>query len=238
MAIVKNNYVKRGRGQIDRVKASLRYITHRPGKDKKRMYRELFGHDGVMDKEQAYWMFDEAPKGTIFFRLVISPDPKLEDTFRDLHMRGIAKKTIQHLEENLHLEGEIQFVATIHNDHTWIRHIHAIVLVPKKLSKEEFQVFKDLWQAATAEAQSQRKQLDQVRKAQRERAARYLIYNKADFVQSTPPPSIMACADCGTIQPAEVLSRVLYRCTGCGNIQSRYQYAGVPSREAGLQLSL
>ena len=42
MAIVKNNYVKRGRGQIDRVKASLRYITHRPGKDNERMYRELF----------------------------------------------------------------------------------------------------------------------------------------------------------------------------------------------------
>src|SRR3954469_8674891 len=145
MAIVKNNYVKRGRGQIDRVKASLRYITHRPGKDGARMYRELFGHDGVMDKQQAYRMFDEAQKGTTFFRLVISTDPKLEDTYRDLHMREIAKKTIQHLEDKLNLQGEIQFVAAIHNDHTWIRHIHAIALVPKRLTKEEFQVFKDLW---------------------------------------------------------------------------------------------
>src|SRR3954449_952404 len=101
MAIVKNNYVKRGKSQIDRVKASLRYITHRPGKDGARMYRELFGHDGVMDKNQTYRMFDEAQKGTIFFRLVISPDPKWEDTYRDLHMRGIAKKTIQQLEEKL-----------------------------------------------------------------------------------------------------------------------------------------
>ena len=45
------------------VKASLRYITHRPGKDKERMYRELFGYDGVMEKDQAYRMFDEAQKG-------------------------------------------------------------------------------------------------------------------------------------------------------------------------------
>jgi hypothetical protein len=237
MAIVKNNYVKRGRGQIDRVKASLRYITHRPGKDKERMYRELFGHDGVMDKQQAYRMFDEAQKGTIFFRLVISPDPKREDTFRDLHMREIAKKTIQHLEEKLNLQGEIQFVAAIHNDHTWIRHIHAIALVPKKLTKEEFQVFKDLWQAATEEAQSQRQQLDQVREAQSERTARYIKYDKADLAQAAPL-NIMACSECGAIQPAEVLSRILFRCTGCGHIQSRSQYATAPSREAGPQLSL
>jgi hypothetical protein len=238
MAVVKNNYVKRGKGQIDRVKASLRYITHRPGKDNERMYRELFGYDGVMEKDQAYRMFDAAPKGTNFFRFVISTDPKLEDTYKDLQMRAIAMKTIQHLEEKLDLQGKIQFVAAIHNDHTWIRHIHAIVLVPKRLSKEEFKVFQELKHAATAEAQRQRQQLDQVREAQRERARRYLIYDKADFGQSTPPPSIMACADCGTIQPAEVLSRVLYRCTGCGHIQSRSQYPGSPSREAGLQLSL
>jgi hypothetical protein len=237
MAIVKNNYVKRGRGQIDRVKASLRYITHRPGKDKERMYRELFGHDGVMEKEQAYRMFDEAQKGTNFFRFVISTDPKREDTYKDLHMRAIAMKTIQHLEEKLDLQGKIQFVAAIHNDHTWIRHIHAIALIPKRLTREEFQVFKDLWQAATEEAQSQRQQLDQVREAQRERTARYLIYDKADLVQAAPS-NIMACSECGAIHPAEVLSRILFRCTGCGHIQSRSQYAGSPRREAGWQLSL
>jgi hypothetical protein len=201
------------------------------------MYRELFGHDGVMDKDQAYRMFDEAQKGTIFFRLVISPDPKLEDTFRDLHMREIAKKTIQHLEEKLNLEGKIQFVAALHNDHTWIRHIHAIVLMPQKLSREDFQVFQDLKSAASAEAQRQRQQLDQVREAQRERSARYLIYDKADLVQATPL-DIMACSECGAIQPAEVLSRILFRCTGCGHIQSRSQYAGLSRREAEWQLSL
>jgi hypothetical protein len=238
MAIVKNNYVKRGKGQIDRVKASLRYIAHRPGKDNKRMYRELFSYDGVMEKEQAYRMFDAAEKGTNFFRLVISTDPKLEDTYKDLQMRAIAIKTIQHLEDKLHLEGKIQFVAAIHNDHTRIRHIHAIVLVPKKLTKEEFKVFQDLKHAATAEALRQRQQLDQVREAQRQQAARYLRYTKAEFEPATPPPDIMACTECGTIQPAEVLSRILYRCIGCGNIQSRLHYPGSDSREARPQLSL
>jgi hypothetical protein len=202
------------------------------------MYRDLFGHDGVMDKDQAYRMFDEAQKGTIFFRLVISPDPKTEDKFRDLHMREIAKKTIQHLEEKLKLEGEIQFVAAIHNDHTWIRHIHAIVLMPRKLSREDFQAFQNLKNAATEEAQSQRQHLDQVREAQRERSAQYLIYNKTDYDQVTPSQGIMACPECGAIQPAEVLSRILYRCSSCGHVQSRYQFAELPRKEAGWQLSL
>jgi len=43
-------------------------------------------------------MFDAAQKGTNFFRLVISTDPKREDTYKDLQMRAIAMKTIQHLE--------------------------------------------------------------------------------------------------------------------------------------------
>jgi len=92
MAIVKNNYVKRDKNQKKKVKASLRYITHRPGEDNKRMYRELFGHNGFMTKDQAYRMFDEAKKGTLFFRLVISPDAKREDTYKDLNMQAIAKK--------------------------------------------------------------------------------------------------------------------------------------------------
>jgi hypothetical protein len=202
------------------------------------MYRELFGYDGGMKKEQAYGMFDAAEKGTNFFRLVISTDPKLEDTYKDLQMRAIAIKTIQHLEEKLDLQGKIQFVAAIHNDHTNIRHIHAIVLVPKRLSREEFKVFQDLKHAATAEALRQRQQLDQVREAQRQQATSYYRYNKAEFEPASPPPDIMACTECGTIQPAEVLSRILYRCTGCGNIQSRSQYPGLSGKEAGWQASL
>src|SRR3954449_8859075 len=64
-----------------------------------------------------------------------------------------------------------------------------------------------------------------------------VIYDKADLVQATPL-DIMACSECGAIQPAEVLSRILFRCTSCGHIQSRNLYAESPSKKAGLQLSL
>jgi hypothetical protein len=235
MAFFKARYVKKGKAEHKRAKATIRYITHRPGKDKENIFRQLFGHDGALEKEDAYEAIDAAPKGTYFYRMMINPDPKKEDTRRDLYLQGITKQTILRLEERLDLVGKIQFFAAVHNDHSPLRHVHLLVLVPGKLTKD---VIAELHQAATDEAIRQRQQRDQVLEAQQQQAARSLIYNKADFVQATPPPNIMACADCGTIQPAEVPSRILYRCTGCGHIQSRYPYAGAPSRQAGPQLSL
>jgi len=236
MAIVKNNYVKRGKNQKKKVKASLRYITHRPGEDNKRMYRELFGHDGVMTKDQAYRMFDEAPKGTNFFRLMFSPDAKREDTYKDLNMQAIAKKTIQHLEEQLRLEGKLQFVAAVHSDHTNIRHIHSIVLIPRRLSKVEFKVISGLWQVAREEALRQRALLDQTRAAQRQLQQPYLT--KADELQVGEPSDIVTCQNCGAGQPMERLSRILFRCPACDQIQSLSPYAGVQKSGASLQLSI
>jgi len=76
MAIVKATYTKKANG----AKASIRYIEHRPGKDGAKAARALFGIDGAMGRWQAYHMIDEAEKGNIFYRFVISPDPKGEDS--------------------------------------------------------------------------------------------------------------------------------------------------------------
>jgi hypothetical protein len=45
MAIVKANYVKRGKGERGRAKATIRYITHRRDKDGHTVTRALFGYD-------------------------------------------------------------------------------------------------------------------------------------------------------------------------------------------------
>ena len=54
MAIVKAKYV-RGKS---RIKAHLRYITHRRGIEGERMSRPLFGKDGALSKLQIYDMID------------------------------------------------------------------------------------------------------------------------------------------------------------------------------------
>src|SRR5438105_7843258 len=97
MAIVKATYTKQSKG----AKASIRYIEHRPGKDGEKITRTLFNADGAMGRWQAYHMIDESQQGSLFYRVVISPDPKGEDSEKDLHLREITEKTMQTLEERL-----------------------------------------------------------------------------------------------------------------------------------------
>src|SRR5215216_4168513 len=147
MAVVKANYVKKGQTERDRAKDTIRYIQHRPGKDKERTSRNLFGIDGVMGRWQAYRMIDDAPKGRYFYRFVVSPDPVNEDSERDLPMREIIEYTMQTLKERT--KTPVQWVASVHDDHTDKRHIHALAVVKGRLKREDLQALID---AATEEA--------------------------------------------------------------------------------------
>ena len=157
MAIVKATYTKSSSG----AKASVRYIEHRPGKDGEKITRNLFGIDGLMGRWQAYRMLDEAEKGSIFFRFVISPDPKQEDTGKDLFLREITERTMQSLEDRVH--KQIQWVAAEHDDHSPYRHVHVIAVVPQRLQVQDFQTLR---QTATEAALQQRRHHDLAREYQ------------------------------------------------------------------------
>lgn len=98
MAVVKSNFVKRGKGERQRAKATIRYIQHRRDREGERVTRTLFGYDGELTRQQAYKMIDEAPKGTIFYRIVVSPDPAREDRYKDLGCRSDTDQQIQGLD--------------------------------------------------------------------------------------------------------------------------------------------
>src|SRR2546423_12870781 len=149
MAIVKATYTKSSAG----AKASIRYIAHRPGKDGATITRNLFGLDGLMGRWQAYQMIDEADKGSVFFRFVISPDPKQEDTGKDLFLREITEKTMLSLEDRL--QREVQWVAAEHNDHAPHRHVHIVAIVPGRLQAQDFQFMR---QTATQTSLAQRQE--------------------------------------------------------------------------------
>jgi hypothetical protein len=154
MAIVKASYTRKGRG----AKASVRYIENRPGKDGARVVRTLFKADGKVERGEAYTMIDQAAKNSYFFRFVISPDPKSEDSDKNLSLRDITERTIQSLEDRF--QRPVQWVATIHADHAEHRHIHALAIVPQRLNVQDFQCMRT---AATGEALAQLRQLDLVR---------------------------------------------------------------------------
>jgi hypothetical protein len=143
MAIVKASYTKSRAG----AKAAIRYIQHRPGKDGSKITRMLFGYDGVMGRSQAYRMIDDAAKGTVFYRIVISPDPEKEDTKKDLQLWDITEQTMVQLEERL--QKPISFVATEHNDHAPHRHVHILAVVSGRLTKQDLHLLRETATAAS-----------------------------------------------------------------------------------------
>src|SRR5688500_12544284 len=171
MAIVKTRYV-RGKS---RIKAHLRYITHRRGFDGERITRPLFGKDGALSKQQIYDMIDAARRGVVFHKFVINFHPVKEDTRKDLNLWEITRKTLEQIKTKF--GDSVPFVATIHDDHTALRHVHGFFIVDSRLSKEEFSKVRRLWKVASAEARQQRKCLDGMRSSLRYQKMLPLIEN-------------------------------------------------------------
>jgi hypothetical protein len=161
MAIVKAKYV---RGKA-RIKAHLRYITHRRGMEGERMSRPLFGREGSLSKLQIYEMIDAARRGAVFHKFVINFHPVKEDTRKDLNLWELTRKTLEHIKTQF--GNSVPFIATIHDDHTLLRHIHGFFIVEGKLPKAEFAKVRGLWKIASGEAWRQRRRLDGMHASQR-----------------------------------------------------------------------
>jgi hypothetical protein len=237
MAIVKANYVKRGEGDRGRAKATIRYITHRRDKDGHTVTRTLFGYDGVLTKQQAYRMIDEAPqKGTIFYRIVLSPAPAREDRYKDLDLTDITLHTMLALEERL--GKQIQFVASLHDDHSPHRHVHTLVLVQRKLTRDDFQTLRE---EATQRALIQRRQRDLIRERHHVRLKRIPNASlKRSTYRSSKPYQSYTCPLCHYHQ-ALPYSASGYRCPADGWYLRRdkpYGFGREQSRQRGFGLEL
>jgi hypothetical protein len=219
MAILKVNYT-RSRAKM---KATLRYIAHRPGREGERLTRVLFGHEGEMSKEEAYQMID-AEKGMTYFRIVLNFDPRKEDRRRDLDLRSITRQTILALEERL--QRTIRFIAVEHNDHTALRHIHAIALIKlgrgEKLTREDFRALRNV---ATQKALFQGKARDLLQHYQltRSYAQRYIAMaggraRRRRKLRALTP--VHSCS-CGSKESMKRLKDGKYWCPLCGRVQTQ-----------------
>jgi hypothetical protein len=160
MAIVKANYTK----SCGSAKANIRYIQHRKGKDGATIVRTLFGSDGTMNRGEAYRIIDEAEQGSVFFRLKISPDPRAEDTKRDLFLQEVTHKTLDTLEQRI--GQSVSYVASIHDDHSAIRHVHVLAVVKGRLGPDDFKAMRE---TATQVSVEQRKSRDQAAEQHKEK---------------------------------------------------------------------
>jgi hypothetical protein len=155
MAVVRANYCKQGKTERTIAKANISYIQTRPGRDKERLTRTLFGPSGNMGRAEAHQFITDAPKGTYFYRLKLSPDPMLEDGKRDLNMHKLTRAMMKRLEKRL--KTAIPWAAALHDDHTDIRHVHILAAIPRRLNTYELEW---LIREATSLSQAQRRFLD------------------------------------------------------------------------------
>jgi ribosomal protein S27AE len=91
--------------------------------------------------------------------MIISPDPKTEDTLKDLDLRELMDQTMLALQEKFPRQ-QIEYFAAIHADHTDKRHVHVVALLRGKLTRSHLGALRS---AATNEATAQRQRLDQER---------------------------------------------------------------------------
>jgi hypothetical protein len=170
MAVVVASYVRRGKVGNALAKDTVRYIQYRAGKDGERVMRPLFTNDSPMTRLEAYQFIDEAPKGTKFFTIIISPDPIGEDTHKDLDMRAITITTMQTIEEIMQGQGintPVNWVAAVHDDHTDKNHVHALASLQGRLDKPDVGRLIDV---TTQACRAQRRELDRaLERAARER---------------------------------------------------------------------
>jgi hypothetical protein len=157
MAVVKTHFERRGKVGNAKAKDNVRYIQHRPDKDKEAVMRPLFGSDGAMTRLEAYQFIDDAPKGTKFFTIIINPDPDKEDTHKDLDMRAITMTTMQTIEEIV--GTPVIWVAAVHDDHTDKNHVHVLASIQGRIDKPDLDRIRE---ATTNACLEQRRELDRV----------------------------------------------------------------------------
>jgi hypothetical protein len=206
--IIKANYCKRDKDDRNRAKATVRYITHRRDREGNKITRDLFGFDGSLSKQTAYRMIDEAPqKGRYYYRVIVSPDPRREDRYKDLSLQDLTIETMLKLEERY--GTPIQFVAAIHDDHSPHRHVHTIVILNgRRLTRDDFATLRNY---ARHRALTQRRFLDRRRR-------RELLESRS---RSYKPPFAYQRRDTTKGQfYARQASLISYTCPVCGRYQA------------------
>ncbi len=141
-------------------KRYVRYIAHRSAGRPGRLVRELWNDQGRVDRLRAYELLDRHPqgRGTSYFRFAISPDPRSEDSRRDLDVRAVTSRTMRELEDRL--GRPVEWVAALHDDHADHRHTHVLAVVRGAVRTDDLQA---LAAEATSAAREQRRSLDHAR---------------------------------------------------------------------------
>src|SRR4051794_19139457 len=117
------NYIRRrGTAAKQEARETLGYNHNRPGSDNEEEGRILFGTNGVpLTEEEALKLIDGASKQTLFWRMILSPDPNRENKDKILDLQQLTDDLAKYLK--VELQRPIPYIGVVHNN-TNIPHVH------------------------------------------------------------------------------------------------------------------
>ncbi len=121
--------------------------------DARHSSRRLWSIDGVpRSASAAAALIDRATSPRLFYGLVLSPDPGSEDTDGRLDLQEITSQSLRVLARRL--GRPLPWVAAEDHEHGCFRHVHALVVCPRRLGADDLMA---LARAATSAARGQRR---------------------------------------------------------------------------------
>ena len=153
------SYIHRGKTAKQEARETLGYNHNRPGSDNEEEERILFGEDGVpLTEEEAEELIKNASKNTLFWKMILSPDPNSENKEKLLDLQQLTGDLVNYLKKEL--KRPVPYIGVVHNN-TDIPHVHAILLIERfgremLITKKRIEALKKLAAGQALEQQQNR----------------------------------------------------------------------------------
>ena len=130
--VIKANYRHASSGGEAKVLSSLKYYVHRRDRDGQQISRSGFSREGDELDTPAMRDLIRGAEGPYYYRMVLSPGTTPD---MQVDLQAWTRDTLLELEKD---HGEFPYVAIEHRDQTNHPHVHVILVLDKKLIREQF----------------------------------------------------------------------------------------------------
>jgi hypothetical protein len=132
-SIIRANYRTAASGGLTVVLGSISYYAHRRDRDGQQMSRDGFSRDATGLDAVAMRDAIRQAEGDYYYRVLLSPGAA-QDT--NVNLQTWTRDSLLALEKE---HGEFTYVAIEHRDQTDYAHVHVVMVLDKKLEKEDLE---------------------------------------------------------------------------------------------------
>jgi hypothetical protein len=136
--IVKTNYRHADKGGLKAAVGSINYYAHRRDREGQIVERSGFSReqDGLNTQEMQNLI--QQGEEQYFYRMVLSPGAEKDS---DVDLQDWTRDTLLELEEKY---GDFPYIAIEHRDQTDFAHVHVVMVVDKKLDRDDLENLRDM----------------------------------------------------------------------------------------------